>query len=126
MNMAFNVGDKVRFTDACPRAWFFGPERRFKTGVVLSTDGYYNRTYKVAVDGHDQPASVDDEHIELIVNTPAQATVTFYTLVYRTRGSAARKIAGFEGEGQFEEEKAAVVRQGGTIVSSKKIKLTNV
>jgi hypothetical protein len=32
----FKVGDKVRFTDKCPKSWWFGPSKKWNTGVVES------------------------------------------------------------------------------------------
>lgn len=119
--MPFNVGDKVRFTDHCRAPWFFGPHTPYKTGVIESTDGYYARTYKVRVDGHDQAGSVDDEHIELIVEVPRKV---FYTVVYKSMVEPDKlMIAGFETEARAEQHKARV---GANFVKMKKITLSNV
>lgn len=127
--MPFNVDDKVRFTERCDRAWFFGPHRQYKTGVIESIGGYYNRTYKVRVDGHPQAGSVDDEHIELLEEQPAVRPVpqstTFYTLIYKTRHTTKRTM-GFLTEQEFNEKKRTVLQQGGTVFGEKKLKLSNV
>ena len=36
---AFKVGDRVRFTDRCPRTWWFGPHTKYKEGVITADDG---------------------------------------------------------------------------------------
>ena len=61
----FKVGDRVRFTNACPTFWWFGPSTEHKDGVVvaLRKGGY---AYNVKCEGEDTKALVDDEHIELV------------------------------------------------------------
>lgn len=61
----FKVGDRVRFTNACPTFWWFGPSTQHKDGVVvaLRKGGY---AYNVKCEGEDMKALVDDEHIELV------------------------------------------------------------
>lgn len=40
--MSFHKGQRVRFTDKCDPAWYFGPGKAFPTAVVLSltSDGH--------------------------------------------------------------------------------------
>lgn len=57
---------------------------------------------------------------------PVAESTTFYTLVYKSRGMASKKIMGFESEQNFEQKKAEVLRYGGEVLGTKKLKLSNV
>lgn len=60
-----SVGDKVRFTSACPTEWWFGPHTEHTEGVVSSeSTGPYK--FKVDVGGSVTKANVDPKHIELV------------------------------------------------------------
>ena len=63
----FKVGDRVEFTDACPTEWWFGPEKKYKSGVIVQCKIYGGYKHGVQTDGG--TGYVNDEHIRLA--TPA-------------------------------------------------------
>lgn len=73
---AFEVGDRVRFTDKCPKGWWFGAHTDHKEGVILPNDGTVGYRYRVSIIGAADYGFVDAEHIEKIVDSasdPASA-----------------------------------------------------
>jgi len=76
----FKVGDKVRFTDKCPKSWWFGPHGEYLTGVITDqNNNHHLYAYKIKPDnsadgwvGH-----CDDEHMELIKEVVPEETGTF-------------------------------------------------
>lgn len=69
LDTKFKVGDKVRFTYKCPEYWWFGPSKKYKTGVVAEIRDAGHK-YTVNVEGKG-PAYVNDEHIALDALAPA-------------------------------------------------------
>lgn len=95
----FKVGDRVRFTDACSRGWWFGPHTAHKEGVVQAEDPSGGQ-YDVKVKGGQgaRLAYVNDEHIE-----PAGVKIEAGKF-YKTRDG--RKVGPMENwvQGQYREK----------------------
>jgi hypothetical protein len=76
----FKVGDKVRFTNKCPKGWWFGPHTEYLTGVITGVKNDPQLyTYRIKPDnsadgwvGH-----CDGEHMELIKEVVPEETGTF-------------------------------------------------
>ena len=72
---AFKVGDRVRFTDKCPRTWWFGPHTKHKEGVITADEG--GGTYDVVV-----PSGLATAHILSPYQIePAPRTPTAHAIV---------------------------------------------
>lgn len=70
------VGDRVRFTDAVPSHWFFGPATQHKEGVIRS-DSEESGGLRFTVNVGNSYGYVNLEHIEPApVTAPAPLTIT--------------------------------------------------
>jgi len=64
------VGERVRFTDECSgKCWFFGPDTKFKSGVV-TVDNHNREYYRFRVDTGDGIAFINIQHIEPLPVAP--------------------------------------------------------
>lgn len=90
----FQIGDRVRFTDAVDPRWWFKPGQ---TGTILAVNDYDRFQFEVAIDDKLTlgPAFVDARHIELIPSPSADQIRVFDTGATRDQATTKPDYEGF-------------------------------